>query len=292
MPDLTPEQLAQLLDEKLRPIGARLDDQAKRLEQQSERLEGALAELRWTAIKQVLALLSIVAVVGGVVLLGQALLTRLAASNATASSSSSPRLLYADDFSNPLTGLFLDHQVGLATLPSDRASASWDYSYQDGALVAHVGPPSLLLNGRLIGSSARAANRLTGDFAFEVRARATKSAGQTMFGLRYFPGTREFGFGIAPETRGYRFYELFQPPMVSARSDAIVSGDQENMLRLEVRGSSLRLFVNGQRIDDLKDEAFGARPASVGVFFDVSGPPDDGQAEVRYNDFKVYSLGN
>ena len=153
-------------------------------------------------------------------------------------------------------------------------------------------PPSMPLAGRLIGGSARALNRVTGDFAFEVRAKATRSPMNAVYGLRYFPGSREFGFGVQPGQKSYQFWEIFRPPLLAAQSAAIAPDDSENVLRIEVRGSVARLFANGQMLDSLQDEAFGVRPASVGLFFDSSAAPAGDAVEMRYADFRVYSLGS
>ncbi len=283
MADVTLEQISELLDEKLGPIKAQLDEHSRKLEQRAER-----PELR---LKRPLALaFLVVVVVVAVVLAGRALLGALDAGSAKPSAPAAGKLLYADDFSNPAKGLFLDHQRGSATLPGDRASASWDYAYQTGELVAHVGPPSVPLSGRVIGGSARALNRVSGDFAFEVRARATRSPKDVIYGLRYFPGSREFGFGLQPGPKAYQFWEIFRPPLLAASSVAIAPDESENVLRLEVRGSAIRLFANGQMLDGLQDDAFGARPASVGLFFDSSAAPTADTVEMRYADFRVYSL--
>jgi len=236
--------------------------------------------------------LSVAALVVAVVVIGRTVVGTSDGSSAQPSAPATSRVLYTDDFSNPANGLFLDHQSGTAKLPPDNASAQWDYSYQDGALVAHVSPPIMPLSGRLIGGSARAANRLTGDFAFEVKARATQSPAHAVYGLRYFPGSREFGFGIQPSQKSYQLWEIFQPPILAARSNTIAPGGEENLLRLEVRASSVRLFVNGQEVDSRQDEAFGARPASAGLFFDTTAAPADGAVEIRYAAFKVYAIGS
>jgi hypothetical protein len=291
MADVTLEQISALLDEKLRPIKAKLDAHSKLLDRLSEPPDAIAAKFRPPRSKRMfLALASTAVIVLAVVLVGRTVLGPSDGSSAQSSGSRSGRLLYADDFSNAATGLFLDAQRGAAALPIDRASAQWDYAYRDGALVAHVGPPSLPLSGRVIGGAARAANRLTGDFAFEVKAKASAPAASAVYGLRYYPGNREFGFGIQPGPKSYQLWEIFQSPLLSARSFAIAPDDMENVLRLEVRGSNLGLFVNGQAIDARQDEAFGARPASIGLFFDTTGTPAGAAVEIRYTDFKVYSL--
>jgi len=55
-------------------------------------------------------------------------------------------------------------------------------------------------------------------------------------------------------------------------------------------GNAMRLFINGQEIDGRQDEAFGVRPASVGVLFDTRAMPNEAPVEIRFRDFKVYSL--
>jgi hypothetical protein len=285
MADLTPEQLDALLEEKLRPIHDKLD-----------RVLGGSGEprpagpVRGVAPRVLAALGMTLVVVAAVVVAGRFILAS-SGSLADQAASGSGRLLYSDDFSNVATGLFLGRQDGTAMLPGDRASAKWDYAYHDGALVAHVGAPTVPLNGRLIGGSARAANPVLGSFAVEVKARATASPDHAVYGLRYFPGGRDFAFGIRPSEKTFEVWEVFKTPMLSATNPVIEPPGSDNLLRMEVRGASIRLFVNGQSLRALQDDAFGARPASVGVFFDSTGSPSDPPVEVRYTDFKVFSLG-
>jgi hypothetical protein len=290
MDDSTLEQISALLDDKLRPIHAKLDEHSRKLERPPVALEPEPA--RPAVGKLAIGIVSVLVVIVAIVLVGRMLLGVTSSGSGQAVAPGPGRLLYSDDFSNPAAGLFLNQQSGTGTLPSDRTTAHWDYVYQDGALVAHVGAPSQPLSGRLIGGSARSANRLMGDFAFELRASATRSAATAVYGLRYFPGSREFGFGAQPGQKSYQFWELFQPPLRAVRSGAVAPDDQENYLRMEVRGTAVRLFINGQVVDDLQDDAFGARPASVGLFFDTSGSPLDAAVEIRYTDFKVYALGS
>ena len=280
----TLEQISQLLDDKLRPIHAKLEEHARQLARIGSDLE---PQGRFKRPITLLALFIILA--ASLTIAGQIVLGRTGG-NAGQPSPGAGRLLYTDDFSNPAGGLFLDHQIGTATLPGDKATAHWDYGYRDGALVAHVSAPTRPLEERVIGSAARSANRLTGDFAFEVRARATAAAANALYGLRYYPGGREFGFGIQPGQKSYMLWELFQPPLIAARNSAIAGDDADNFLRMEVRGSAVRPLVNGQAIDSRQDEAFGARPATVGLLFDSVASPGSESVEIRYSDFKVYAL--
>ncbi len=269
---MTPEQLEALLDAKLKPLEAKLE---------------ALAPQQKTTFPTkplVLLLSALAATVAAVLIAGRII---LAPAPDAGQASSSERLVYSDDFSDPSRGLFLGRQDGTATLPGDRASAKWDYTYRDGSLVAHVSPPSVPLNGRLIGGSARSANPLTGNFAVEVRARATANVEHAVLGLRLYPGGRDFAFGLRPSSKTYEVWEIFKEPMLSAQNPVI---DSENLLRLEVRGASLRLSINGQPLRALQDEPFGARPASVGVFFDTTAAPGEDPVEIRYSDFKVFAL--
>jgi hypothetical protein len=284
MADVTLEQIGELLDEKLRPIKAKLDEHSRKLDERDDRPE---LPFKWP-----LAVASIVVVVVAVVLIGRAVLGNLDGSAGQSAKPAAGRLLYADDFSNPAKGLFLDRQRGTASLPADHDSAQWDYAYQDGELVAHVSAPSAPLSGRVIGGSAKALNRVTGDFAFEVRAKATKAAANAIYGLRYFPGDREFAFGIQAGQKTYQFWEIFRPPLLAAQSAAVAPEGADNVLRMEVRGSVVRLFANGQMLDSLRDDAFAVRPASVGLFFDSSAAPAGDTVELRYAGFKVYSLGS
>lgn len=292
MDDDSLKQIDQLLEAKLRPLQAQLDDLGKKLEQRPEWFAASAKEPKERHPKRAAALLMTTLVaVAVVVFTGRLVLGVNDSSTRQTSAPSSGRQLYADDFSNPASGLFLDGQRGTATLPADRAAAQWDYSYHGGSLVAHVSPPTVPLNGRVIGGEARAANRLSGDFAFEVKAKATESAGQAVYGLRLYPGSRDFGFGVWPGQKSYELWEIFQPSLLAARSTAIAADAGENLLRVEVRTNAVRLFINGQPVDDRQDDAFAPRPAAVGLFFDTTASPGDQPVEIHYTDFRVYSLG-
>lgn len=291
MDDDSLEQIDQLLEARLRPLRARLDELAKRLDQYPERFGGLEDEPRERHPKRLVALLATTVVAIAAVVLAGRMVIGLTDSGSRQAGAPGARQVFADDFSNPANGLFLDGQRGTATLPGDRASAQWEYSYQNGGLLAHVAAPSLPLNGRVIGGEARAANRLSGDFAFEVKAKATKSASQAVYGLRLYPGSRDFGFGVWPGQKSYQLWEIFQPALIAARSSSITTGEGDNVLRMEVRGNGIRLFINGQPVDDRQDDAFVTRPASVGLFFDTTASPGDNPVEIRYTDFKVFSLG-
>ena len=282
MADLSLEQIAALIDEKLRPIHAKLDEQARRAEQSAER-----HELR---VGVPLAVVSLLVVIVAVLLAGRALLARLDNGGGPSSKPIAGRVLYADDFSSPAKGMFLDHQQGNARLPGDNASARWDYGYANGELVAHVSPPSVPLAGRVIGGAARALNRVTGDFAVEVRARAASPAANAVYGIRFWPGPREFAFGIEPSQKRYMLWEIFRPALLAAASPAVAPDGADNLLRLEARGSGVRLFADGQLLDSFQDDALGVRPAEVGLFFDSVAPPAGDSVEVRYTAFRVFSL--
>ena len=285
MPDLTPEQLEALLEAKLRPIHEKLDALSHAEAPRASKYAGMPRP-------RLLAALGMTVVVVAVVVLAGRFILASSDGGASQTPAGSGRLLYSDDFTNVATGLFLGRQEGTAYLPEDRASAKWDYGYQDGALVAHVGPPTVPLGRRLIGGSARAANPVLGSFAVEVKARATASPDLAVYGLRYFPGGRDFAFGIRPNEKTFEVWEVLKPPMLSASNPVIEPPSVDNLLRLEVRGAAIRLFVNGQPLRALQDDAFAARPASVGVFFDTTGSPNDPPVEVRYTEFRVFSLGS
>ena len=281
MADLSPEQIEALIDGKLRPLRARLEEHTRLLEALARR-----REMRW---KRWLAGVSLLAVVAGVVIAGRALFGGLDSVSPTARPVAG-RLLFADDFSTPAKGLFLDHQRGSAVLPGDRDTAQWSYDYRDGELVAHVSPPSAPLGDRVIGGSAHALNHVTGDFAVEVRARATAGPASAVYGLRFYPGQREFAFGLEPGQKRWMLWEIFRPPLLAATSSAVAPDEADNLLRMEVRGSAIRLFANGQLLDSLQDGAFAVRPADVGLFFDSVAQPLGDTVELRYSAFRVFSL--
>jgi hypothetical protein len=74
------------------------------------------------------------------------------------------------------------------------------------------------------------------------------------------------------------------------RSPAIHRGYDENRLRLEVRGDTMRMFVNGEELGQARDDEVALRGGRVELIWDMSGPPEDGDVEVRFTNFKVSSL--
>ncbi len=293
MADLTPEQISALLDEKLRPINAKLDEHSRKLDYYAQRWQPLPVESGGGfSIKLLVLVLVLAAVAAAVVLIGRTILTGAPLGSSQASAPAATKLVYSDDFSNAAGGLFLDRQMGTAKLPPDGITSQYDYAYQDGMLISHITAPTGYLAGRVIGTTARAANRLSGDFAVEVRARAGRPSASAIYGLRFIPGSREFGFAVRPSQKSYQLWEIFQPPFVAARSSQVAADEQENLLRLEVRGNSLRLFVNGQEVDGRDDAAFAPRPASVGVFFGTVAAPNEPPVTVNFTSFKVYAVGS
>lgn len=208
-------------------------------------------------------------------------------------------LLRFDDFSDPAKGLFLDNQRGTNRITfRDGVSHQyeWEYSYAEGGLLARIrGPYPENPDRAHLGYSAAAADRVIEDFAVEVRASATKSPSAAQIALRYvLPGTPQvlYEFGARPGDSGYHIWlNSPQRVLVSGRSSAINRGYEENHLRMEVRGDTMRVFANGRLIDEARHEGIATRSGRFHLIWAMWGAPEDGDVEVRFTDFRVYALG-
>lgn len=206
------------------------------------------------------------------------------------------KLLRSDDFSDPKRGLFLDNQrdSNRQTFSNGvSAQYQWEYGYADRALVFRLKAPSPPIpEGGGIFQSAAAADRVLGDFAVEVRAQTTKS-GQGAYSIDYVlagedryrfvvgPGLQRHGISLGPQHRNF---------MSNDRNSAINRGGEENHLRMEVRGDIMTIFVNGVELDRGQHDGLRRRGGSIELAAGMAvQPPDDG-IEVRFTDFKVYSL--
>ncbi len=62
------------------------------------------------------------------------------------------------------------------------------------------------------------------------------------------------------------------------------------MLRLEVMGATARMLVNGQELAKRQHEGLDKRPGNIRLTARMGRPPEDGDVEVRFTDFKWYTL--
>ncbi len=208
-------------------------------------------------------------------------------------------LLGSDDFADPAKGLFQNNQQGTARigLPGGGGphAYQWEYGYLDRSLVARIkGPYPPNQEQALLSWNAPALEKLSGDFAAEVRARATKSAAQARYGLSYTPSAGDmYVFSVAPEVGsfGVVFNQQQQRhALVQARTGALKRGDEENLLRMEIRGATMQVVINGRQVDSVGDEGLGRRGGTLNLNFSMQGPPADGEVEVRFTEFKLFSL--
>lgn len=205
------------------------------------------------------------------------------------------RLLRSDDFSDPARGLFLDNRRGInrGSTPSGVSYAiPWEYGYADGALVVRVrGPYPPNPDRSLIGVNAAAADAVQGDFAAEVLVQAKKSPGAARYGfeLPVTQSTVYYSFLIRPGDGSY-FVTYQQRALRDSRSTAINRGKEENLLRVEVRGSSARVVVNGQQVAEFQHDGLSSLEGSVRLRAHIGAEPEEAEVEVRFKDFKIYSL--
>src|SRR5579864_3492726 len=204
-----------------------------------------------------------------------------------------PTVIASDDFADTSKALFLDNQQGTARVAQNQVP--WTYRYQDGALVADLlGVSSPNIGEVPIGPKTQARGEFAQNIGVEVSAVATRSPDQAFYGVDYdVPGGTTYRFGIAPGASQYTLNAISTgPPRVLARgrTNAILSPPAANQIRMDVRGNSISLLINGNQINVVRDEGVNARPGAVGIHFALTAPPADGQVEVRFTGFKVYAL--
>ena len=79
--------------------------------------------------------------------------------------------------------------------------------------------------------------------------------------------------------------------LVSGRTRALKSASGKNLLRVEVRGDTMQVFINGEEIDRVQHDGLARRGGEIRLYFGMVGPPAEDEVEFRFTDFKLYSLG-
>jgi len=202
-----------------------------------------------------------------------------------------PAPLVADNFSDPGSGLFPNNQQG--PIPLTQSQLRWTYAYQNGSLIGDILGTFPTGQTRALGMQTEARADFTQDIAAEVTAAATRSPDQAAYALEYtIPGGNTYRFVVTPAIQQYGL-NLASSGAIQVvtlgRSTAIQSGSAANQLRFEIRGSTMRLLVNGTTVDVAQDDRISARPARVGLRISMTGPSPDNAVEVRFTNFAVYS---
>jgi hypothetical protein len=206
-------------------------------------------------------------------------------------------VLRADDFSDPARGLFPNDQRGVGRVIAEGGTQfeyRWSFTYRDGALVGRLtgAPPEGVRSP--FGRALMAVDKLFDDFAVEVRGTIASSSEQTRFGVRYLPtASLSISFMLLPgATRYVVTHGLNQQlqTLSSGRSLALQPPDQDNLLRVEIRGDTARMFVNGQETARVQHEALARRGGLIGLIVVTVPPLENKAAEVRFRDFTELSL--
>lgn len=212
--------------------------------------------------------------------------------------SSTGRLLFADDFSDPARGLFPTNQQGAARITGD-GSAPLDfqgsYAYQGGALVGRLIGDHPGGERAVFGRTLLASGTVSEDFAVEVRGRVTGSPNVARFGVQFVVGgpAEFFTFSIHPGAAAFnisRTANQVAQSLTAGRTTAMRPPPEDNLLRVEVRGDTARLFVNGQEAGLARHESFGKRGGQLGLNMAATGQLINRTAEVQLREFKVFAL--
>jgi hypothetical protein len=210
----------------------------------------------------------------------------------------SARLLRSDDFSDPARGLFADNQrlTGRA-VGAGGQEFQYDYGYRNGSLVGKIlGPYPDGVENVVLTAFAPATGLVPGDFAVEVTARAASSPNAAGYGIQIIAAREAlYTLEVRPSDGFYRLFPQIAQPRrapLSGRSPAIARGPQDNQLRLEARGDTVIVYANGQELGQVQDERLAGRPVGVRLAWTMYRPPAAGDLEVRFRDFKIFSIGS
>lgn len=208
------------------------------------------------------------------------------------------QLLLTDTLADPSNAAFTRALSGSTQATfSDGGSATyqWDFAYMYSAIVAHVlGPYPANPDDAWLAAGTTLDKPLPRDFAVQVRARVTRSPEASAFGLAFQTGSGLlYQFEVTPADQGYRLW-LVQGQSTAARgrSTWILPPSQPNLIRLEIRGDTLRALTNGHELARAGPPELGARQGgSVGLRWAMTGPPSEGSSvEVRFAQFALYAL--
>jgi hypothetical protein len=168
------------------------------------------------------------------------------------------------------------------------------YAYQGGALVGTLVGDHPGGDRAVFGRSLLAAERVAGAFAAEVRGRITGSPGAVRFGLQYYPTPNEFfTFTVFPGPTAYNISRTVNQQaqgLATGRTGALRPPGEDNLVRVEVRGNTARLFVNGQEVGLTQHESLSRHDGQVALIMAAAGPLASRTAEVQFREFRVYSL--
>ena len=222
---------------------------------------------------------------------------KLAAGPPSPVAASAGRLLFADDFSDPSRGVFRNNLEGIGRITGD-GSAPLDfqgnYSYHRGALVGRLVGDHPGGERTVFGRMLLANERVLEDFAVEVRARITTSPNVTRFGIQFLAAQGEFfTFTIHPGLTAFNISRTLNQQaqaVTSGRTTAMRPPGEDNLLRVEVRGDTARIFVNGQEAGLTRHESLAKRGGQVGLNMAAAGQLANRASEVEFRDFKVFAL--
>jgi hypothetical protein len=203
------------------------------------------------------------------------------------------------DFSNPANGFFADNQHGVASrilTDGTRVPIPYDYKYQDGALVFHVrGPYPSHTDGQttVFNISTIAAVTVPANFAVELAVQATRSAANSRIGISFgFTDVNQFTFSIDP---GDGFYNLWSAAVNRRLAEGWTNLyrplDGSHRLGMEVRGSTVRGLIDGSVVTSLTHPDLNIRYSDIRLYVGMIGPPQDGDVEVKFRDFRLSPLG-
>jgi hypothetical protein len=223
--------------------------------------------------------------------------TQPVAAQPSPGASSTGRLLFADDFSDPSRGIFPNNLQGIGRITGDGSAPpdfQGNYAYQGGAMVGKLIGDHPGGDRAVFGRMLLANERLVGDFAVEVRGRVTSSPNATRFGFQYQPTQGEFfTFTVFPGTTGYNISltgNQTAQSLATGRTPAMRPPGEDNLLRIEIQGDTARMYVNRQEVGRAQHQVLGRRDGQISLNMAANGQLANRTAEVEFRDFKAFSL--
>ena len=184
--------------------------------------------------------------------------------------SSGPRILFEDDFSDDTSGWL------------EAADAQSSQGYRNGQFFFEVQAPDLIVWDNAGGNFQ--------DFAMEVEARQVSGAAENSFGalFRYIDGDNFYRFDLTGD--GHYAVLKSEHSEWNTLADWQAAVDikplgEVNLVKIVCRGPRTTFYVNGQELIAVEDDSF--ERGDVGLFASTFSEPN---VEVEFDDLEIWAI--